>query len=153
MTDSPAPPVAAEADRPFASRREFLAAATALLASTAAGSPAQAGVGAEGYFLVFERRGNENDPAEDHLDRVFFIPSAWLELFEVTDVYKARHPNWKNALKKIRGNSPGRKEKFHALYADTTYPDVEVPFPELSVVPAVPPGANQTYLASMISPS
>ncbi|WP_201838855.1 hypothetical protein [Microvirga zambiensis] len=155
MTLSPAPQPGLDdaADRPLATRRELLAAATALLASAAAGSPAQASFGAEGYFLVFDRVGN--NPADDNLDRVFFIPSAWLELFEVTDVYKARYPtNWKEALKKIRNSTAsGKKQKFQALYADTIDPDVQAPFPGLAVIPAVPPDANHTYLAAMISPT
>jgi hypothetical protein len=153
MKLSPAPQSYSEntVDRPFATRRELMAAATALLASAAAGSPAQAGVGAEGYFIVFEQGPG---PPNDRLDRVFFIPSAWLELFEVTDVYKARYPsNWKNALTKIRGpGTPGKKQKFHALYADTTESNVFAPFPGLAVVPPVPPAATQTYLAAMLSP-
>lgn len=162
MTLSPSPQVDLDnaSDRAFASRRDLLAVATALLASAAAGSAAQAEVGAEGYFLVFDRKGNPGDPsnptdpAEDHLDRVFFIPSAWLELFEVTDVYKTRYPNnWKEALWKVRKSTPlNKKQKFQALYADTTDAGVEPPFPGRTVVPPLPPGANQTYLAAMISP-
>lgn len=151
MTHSPKPQdTEASMNRPVTTRRELLVAATTLLAASASGSPVQAGVGAEGYFLVFDRPNN----APEDLDRVFFIPSAWLELFEVTDVYKARYPsNWKEALKGIRNStSTPKKQKFHVLYADTTDPGIEIPFPGLTVVPPLPAGANQTYLAAMISP-
>jgi hypothetical protein len=151
MTVSQAPLAGPDAGAacPSATRRELLAAATALIASAATSSPAQAQAGAEGYFLVFD-----NPSMANNLDRVFFIPSAWLELFEVTDVYKARFPtNWQNALAKVRtAATPGKKQRFHVLYADTVDPDVIEALPGLTVVSAVPPGAGQTYLAAMISP-
>jgi hypothetical protein len=160
MTLSPAPQaiLASATDNPFATRREILAAATALLAAAATGSPAQAAAGAAGYFLVFDKPGGGPYDPNDPEARVFFVPSAWLELFEVTEVYKARYPttgsnSWLKVLKRVSDNSPGKKYKFSVLYADTMEPDIEVPFSGLSVIPPTPPSANQTYLAAMISPT
>ncbi|UVF18823.1 hypothetical protein HPT29_020425 [Microvirga terrae] len=161
MTLNPAS-LASATDHPFASRRDVLAAATALLAAAATGSSAEAATGAEGYFLVFEKSGgsyNPNDPEA----RVFFIPSSWLEMFEVTDFYKTNYPttgpnSWLKVLEKISkppspgGGAPGKKHKFHALYADTTEPAMDIPFPNRTVIPATPPGAGQTYLAAMLAP-
>lgn len=138
-----------EADRRSPTRREMLAAATALMASAAASSPAQAGIGAEGYFLTFEATGAPN------ADRLFFIPSAWLELFEVTDIYKANYTaaQWNLTLVRMRSGMPhARRRRINALYTDSTDPGVLEPFPGSTVIPPVPPGANQTYLAAMIAP-
>ena len=140
-------------NRPQPSRREVIAAAataTTLLAWSAASSPAEAATGAEGYFLTFDTA-----PGPEP-DRIFFIPSAWLELFEVTDVYKARYSTaqWNQTLAKMRSAAPhARRKKISALYADVTDLGVQPPFPGSTVIPPVPPGANQTYLAAMIAPS
>jgi hypothetical protein len=140
-SSQPAPE--SDAERPLPNRREILAAAAALLA-TAAGSPAQAAGGAEGYFLAF-----------DDVDRMFFIPSAWLELFEVTDVYKANFPaaSWDMALLRLRTTNHQKKKRFSALYADSADPGMQLPFPNSSIIPPVPPGSNQTYLAAMMAPA
>lgn len=121
------------------SRREVIAAAAAAMAAMASGDRAAAQAGAEGYFFVFQT-----------FDRVFFIPSAWLELFEVTEAYEAKHPNnWKKALKKIRDDTGSKQMK--ALYATSNRPDFEKPVPG-TVIPADPPDPGSTYLAMMISP-
>lgn len=140
-------------DRPFPSRREVLAAAAALIGAGTSISPAGAATGAEGYFLAFDSV--QNNPTHRNLDRLFFIPSAWLELFEVTDVYKARYSEagWQQALSKLRGAAPhGRKLKFSALYSDSTHAGVAEPFPDLTVISPVPPSGTQTYLAALVSP-
>lgn len=149
------PPIGVRTGCSFPTRREVLAAATAALASAAAGSPAQAQVETEGYFLVFENPGND-----DHLDRLFFIPTAWLALFEVTEIYKARYPSptpntgWRRALHRLRTtNAPDRKFKFHALYADAMDAGMFEPFPDDTVLPAMPPGSNETYIAAMVAPN
>lgn len=147
LSAQPVPEDAAGRQSP--TRREVLAAATALLASAAANSPARAAAGAEGYFLAFDAG------AGPHADRLFFIPSAWLELFEVTDVYKARYTTaqWNQVLTRMRsGMAHPKKKKFSALYADSTDSGVQEPFPGTAVIPPVPPGASQTYLAAMIDP-
>lgn len=139
-----------EADRRSPNRREMLAAAIALVASAAASSPAQASGGAEGYFFIFEATG-----APANSDRLFFIPSAWLELFEVTDIYKANYTaaQWNLTLVRMRSGMPhARRRRINALYTDSTDPGVLEPFPGSTVIPPVPPGANQTYLAAMIAP-
>ncbi len=133
-----------DAERSLPNRREILVAATALLAAAAGSSPAQAAGGAEGYFLAF-----------DDVDRMFFIPSAWLELFEVTDVYKANFPaaSWDMSLHRLRTTNHQKKKRLSALYADSADPGMQLPFPNSSIIPPVPPGANQTYLAAMMAPS
>jgi hypothetical protein len=133
------------------SRRDVLAAAGAALAGSAVSAgTATAAERTEGYFFVFAAppAGSEDKAA----DRVFFISSAWLELFEVTDIYYRVGLNPKDVVTNIRRSKEKRGKKptkFDALYsdqADTTA------IAGATYVPPPQPGPSQTYLAMMISP-
>jgi hypothetical protein len=146
-------------------RRDVLVAAGAtVLMSTHASGSASAAVRPEGYFLVFNQRGGGGGVSDPAADRIFFIPSQWLELFELTEVYKDRYPelvgapsgykNWKEGLERVRKDNQGhpKKMKISALYATFGDPGVEEPFPGKIVVGPNLPDVNQTYLAMSISP-
>lgn len=147
-------------------RRDVIAAAGAtVFMSAQAGSPASAAVQAEGYFLVFNKQSGIPGNA-DQYDRVFFIPSDWLEVFEVTDVYRSKYPelpsnpsgyeNWKEGLRRIRMNNAGnnpKKMKVSALYASSTDSGAEEALPGKTAIEPTLPDLNHTYLAMSMSPA
>ena len=144
----PGPVVSDEPQQRFPSRRQVLAAAGAALAcSASAGAAATAEGRTEGYFFVFTATGQDTD------DRVFFISSEWLEMFEVTDVYLAAGYDPKDVVKNIRkakalkGKTP---HQFSALYSDLEGTQA---IPGAAYVPPPPPNPSQTYLAMMIAPA
>lgn len=122
------------------------------ISSTAAAATCPQGnpVYTEGFFFVIDDAGGKDD------DRIFFIPSEYLEYFEVTGYYRsvgANDSQWKpeNIAQKIR-KTAGKKNryKFSAFYADQQGCPVPgaAAFVQLSI-----PSQAQTYLAQMIGPS
>jgi len=100
----------------------------------------------EGYFLVFESGGGGDEDT-----RVFFLPSAWLELFEVTDAYINRGMDPAEVVDNIRKAANAAKlKKLRAYYGDEA--DIFDPVPGSSYIQPSPPTSGQTYLAMMISP-
>jgi hypothetical protein len=143
------------------SRRDVIVAAgaTVLMSGPLAGS-ASAATQAEGYFLVFDQQG----PPNEQLDRIFFIPSKWLEVFEVTDVFRRRYPelsssptgyqHWKQALTKIRNTgSHARRLKISALYANSADTGTEEAVPGKILLEPIQADLNHTYLAMSMSPA
>lgn len=140
-----------EGGRRLPSRRDVLVAATAALTSAAIQSPAVAGPAAEGtagFFLVFNSVGGNQSPPP----RLFFIPSAWLEAFEVTDIYKTSYSDWAKGIQKIKDSKHGRGAKISAFYADWTEAGVVEAMPGRTVISPAPLGSGQTYLAAMVAP-
>jgi hypothetical protein len=108
----------------------------------------------EGVFLVFTDAGGGN-PGGGSGARVFFISSAWLELFEVTGVYQRQNINPQDVADAIRRSSHTRIKRFKALYSDGSDPsqNLKGAIDGASIIPPIPPGPNQTYLAMSIGPA
>jgi hypothetical protein len=105
----------------------------------------------EGVFLVFTDTGGGH-PADGSRARVFFISSGWLELFEVTGVYQQQSLSAQGVADKIRMSSSARIKRFKALYADglDSSQNLKGAIAGATIIPPVPPGPNQTYLAMSI---
>jgi hypothetical protein len=147
-------PFGAELDVPrdhprLPTRRQVISSASIALALGASGikEAVANGLAAEevtdGYFLVFPDS-----------DRVFFVPSVWLEVFEVTDLF--RSGDLTNNVEKIRryNRSAKRKKKMDALYINLVMDErygAYKPYPSEEVkAPSVGAG---TYLAMSIAPA
>jgi hypothetical protein len=124
-------------------RRSFLLASGVLATAVFSGSPQAKSAqpvpdapGVEGFFLVFDE-GQEPD-------RIFFIPSRWLEVFEVTDLYDDRTES-KKVADKIRVKGP----KARLYYGDI--PVKRNPVPGAMVLAPETPDATKTYIAAMVA--
>jgi hypothetical protein len=105
------------------------------LAGAAAANPVAGNIPTtEGLFLVSEK---------EH--RIFFIRSAYLPFFEVTDLYDAAA--LKNIVPKARGKW---KDKWAVLYSDD--PDIPTEVVNNSQ-DLLPPAPGKTYIAMSLSPT
>ena len=122
-------------------RRNFLLNCSVLAAASFAGAlPAHAATasGVEGVFLVFKKQ-----------DRIFFVPSQWLEVFEITDLYEAVPLD--KVVKKIRKEDHGKSTHASVLYGDIA--DLVNPLNAAEVLLPEVPTENRTYVAAMVSPA
>jgi len=135
----------------LATRRDLIAAAAVIATSGMSLSAANAAADVpptEGYFMVYEPRGSGGDPETD--TRIFFIPSAWLELFEVTDAYWQKNINPTDVVEKIRESRSSKAKRVRLYYGDNA--DIPNPVAGAEYIPPTKPPGGKTYLAMMISP-
>jgi hypothetical protein len=136
----------------FPSRRELLAAATAVVATAVASAPAVATDAVpltEGFFFVVNSK-------DDITARLFFLKSSWLPFFELTDQFydpAAGDPyaKKKKLLQSFRSKSRTTgTSRWDVLYSEEIDPKYILPSASGAIDVLDP--AGQTYLACSISP-
>jgi hypothetical protein len=80
-------------------------------------------------------------------DRLFFVPSAWLSYFEITN----QQPDIQEVKRRMRRRD--RRNIQRVMYGNLGDPNLPHPnVPQGAQPVVVPPAPDETYLAEMISP-